>query len=61
MIGLYDRSCNRGQILPGWLLFCERPFTTAWIAAGAGLGEQNLRIEGLVFPPVSALDGGIRG
>ena len=61
MIELYDRSYNRGQILPGWLLFGERPFTTAWIATGAGLGEQNLRIEGLFFLPVRALDGGIRG
>jgi hypothetical protein len=42
MIGLPDRWCNRGQILPGRLRFRESRFTAASIAAGLGLGEENV-------------------
>ena len=60
MIGLHDRSCNRGPILPGRTLLHERPFTAAWIAAGAGLDEQIVWIGLLLrVATVSELVGGI--
>ena len=34
---------NRGQILPGGALLRIRPFISALIAAGEGVGEQNVR------------------